>query len=29
MKARNKIKAKKVVEAISVIILPYGDLIVE
>jgi Tfx family DNA-binding protein len=29
MKARNKIKAKKVVEAISVIVLPYGDLIVE
>lgn len=29
MRARKKIKAKKVVEAISVIILPYGDLIVE
>lgn len=29
MRARNKIKGKKVVEAISVIVLPYGDLIVE
>ena len=29
MRARNKIKGKKVVEAISVIVLPYGDVIVE
>ncbi|MCX6660449.1 MAG: Tfx family DNA-binding protein [Candidatus Bathyarchaeota archaeon] len=29
MKARNKIKGKKVVEAISVTVLPYGDLIVD
>ncbi|WP_455279077.1 Tfx family DNA-binding protein [[Eubacterium] cellulosolvens] len=29
MKAKNKIKAKKVVNPISVILLPYGDLLVE
>lgn len=29
IKSRNKIKAKKVTEPISVIVLPYGDLIVE
>ncbi|MEE9459736.1 MAG: Tfx family DNA-binding protein [Candidatus Bathyarchaeia archaeon] len=29
MKAKNKIKAKKVVNPISVVLLPYGDLLVE
>jgi Tfx family DNA-binding protein len=29
MKAKNKIKAKKVVSPISVVLLPYGDLLVE
>jgi Tfx family DNA-binding protein len=29
MKAKNKIKAKKVVQPISVVLLPYGDLLVE
>jgi Tfx family DNA-binding protein len=29
IKAKNKIKAKKVVNPISVVLLPYGDLIVE
>lgn len=29
MRAKNKIKAKKVVNPISVVLLPYGDLLVE
>ncbi|MEM2942958.1 MAG: Tfx family DNA-binding protein [Candidatus Bathyarchaeia archaeon] len=29
MKARNKIKSKKVVKTISITLLPYGDLIIE
>ena len=29
IKAKNKIKAKKVVQPISVVLLPYGDLLVE
>jgi len=29
MKARSKIRAKKVVKPISIVILPYGDLLVE
>jgi Tfx family DNA-binding protein len=29
MKSKNKIKAKKVVNPISVVLLPYGDLLVE
>jgi len=29
IKAKNKIKAKKVVSPISVVLLPYGDLLVE
>jgi Tfx family DNA-binding protein len=29
MKAKNKIKAKKVVNSISIVLLPYGDLLVE
>ncbi|MCW4042719.1 MAG: Tfx family DNA-binding protein [Candidatus Bathyarchaeota archaeon] len=29
MKAKNKIKAKKVVNPISVVLLPYGDVLVE
>ena len=29
IKAKNKIKAKKVVNPISVVLLPYGDLLVE
>ncbi len=29
IKAKNKIKAKKVISPISVVLLPYGDLLVE
>lgn len=29
MKAKNKIKSKKVVNSISIVLLPYGDLLVE